>query len=58
MAVLARFFEESEALAEVDDVDSVALRKNVALHLRVPTTSLVSEVYACVEQFLNTDSCF
>jgi hypothetical protein len=36
---------------DIDDVDAVALSKDKALHLWVPTTSLVSEVNTAVEEF-------
>ena len=39
-----------ERLLEVDDVAARTLGQNEALHLRVPATRLVSEVYAAVEQ--------
>jgi hypothetical protein len=38
-------------LLDIDDVDAVALSKNKALHLGIPTTSLVSEVNTAVEEF-------
>jgi hypothetical protein len=38
-------------LLDVDDVDAIALSKNKALHLWIPTTSLVSEVDSTVEKF-------
>src|SRR5690606_3254651 len=33
-------------LAEVDDVDAVALREDERLHLRIPTAGLVAEVHS------------
>jgi hypothetical protein len=43
-------------LAEVDDVDAVALAEDVLLHLRVPALGLVSEVDASLEQVLQRDA--
>jgi hypothetical protein len=42
-------------LAEVDDVDAVALAEDVRLHLRVPALRLVAEVDACFEQVLHRE---
>jgi hypothetical protein len=39
-----------QRLLEVDDVDAVALREDETLHLRVPTTGLVSEVDTALEE--------
>ena len=50
---LASFFEELDRLIEVDDVDVILLGKDVRLHLRVPTLSLVTKMSACREQFFN-----
>jgi hypothetical protein len=36
-------------LVKVDDVDSVALSKNELLHLRIPTTGLVTKVHTSFE---------
>jgi hypothetical protein len=36
---------------DIDDVDTVALSKNKALHLWVPATSLMSEMNTAVEEF-------
>jgi hypothetical protein len=36
---------------DVDDVDTVALGEDKALHLWIPTTSLVSEMNTAVEEF-------
>jgi hypothetical protein len=37
---------------QVDDVDTVLLVEDVRSHLGVPLTGKVSEVYACIKQFL------
>jgi hypothetical protein len=36
---------------DIDDVDSIALCEDKALHLWIPTTSLMSEVNTAVEEF-------
>ena len=40
-------------LVEIDDVDAVALGKDVGLHLRIPAFGLVTEVNAGLEQRLH-----
>jgi hypothetical protein len=37
-------------LLDIDNVDAVALSENKALHLWIPSTSLVSEVDSAVEE--------
>jgi hypothetical protein len=37
-------------------VDAVPGLEDELLHLRVPTTGLVSEMNACFEEFLDTDA--
>ncbi len=44
-----------QRLEQVDDVDAVALREDEALHLRVPTTGLVTEVDAALQQLPHRD---
>ena len=44
-----------DRLLEVEDVDAVALTKDVGTHLRVPATSLVPVMAPCVEQRLDVD---
>ncbi len=44
-----------QRLQEVNDVDAVALREDEALHLRVPTTGLVTEVDAALKQLPHRD---
>ena len=44
--------EPVQRLSEVDDVDAVSSREDESLHLRIPTAGLVSEVDACLEQFV------
>ncbi|MCY1313785.1 hypothetical protein D9M70_643410 [compost metagenome] len=43
-----------QRLLQVNDVDAVALREDEALHLRVPTTGLVSKVDAAVKQLAHS----
>ena len=52
---LERRIEALDRLREVDDVDAVALREDVRLHLRVPAAGLVSEVDAGLEQLAHRD---
>ena len=40
-------------LLKVDDVDSVALGEDVRSHLGIPTTGLVTKVYACFKQLFH-----
>src|ERR1035437_1438302 len=44
-----------EGLAQVNQVDAVALAEDEATHLGIPTTSLVSEMDAGVKEFLQSD---
>ena len=45
----------AQRLLQVDDVDAVALGEDELLHLRVPTTGLVPEVDATVQQLARGD---
>ena len=45
-------FNLTQRLLQIDDVNPVALRKDEPTHLRVPTTGLVAEVYAGLEEFV------
>src|SRR5205807_3538924 len=45
-----RLLDVVEGLAQVDDVDPVALGEDEALHLRVPPPGLVSEVDAALQE--------
>src|SRR5829696_6726909 len=54
---LVRAVDVGQRLLQVDDVDAVALGEDEALHLRVPTAGLVSEVHAALEQLLHRDDC-
>ena len=40
-------------LLQVNDVDTVSLGENVRSHLGVPSSGLVTEVYACFQQLLH-----
>ena len=53
---LGGFVEESDALGEVDDVDTVALIEDIALHLGVPALRLVTEVETSVEHILERNA--
>src|SRR6185369_3811852 len=48
--VVVRLVDVVEGLAQVDDVDTVALGEDVALHLRVPAPGLVPEVDTTLQQ--------
>src|SRR5690625_4995875 len=45
----------SQGLLQVNDVDTVAFGEDETLHLRVPATSLVSEVDTAVEELSHSD---
>src|SRR5690606_28645909 len=47
-----RLFQRLQCLLEINDVDSVACREDIPLHLRVPTAALVAEVDAGLQQIL------
>jgi hypothetical protein len=44
-------------LLDVDDVDAIALCEDKALHLWIPTTSLVSEMDSAVEELSHCYNC-
>src|SRR5205823_1091619 len=44
-----------ERLLQVDDVDAVALHEDEALHLRIPTARLMSEVHPGLQELLHGD---
>src|SRR5258706_12049347 len=48
--VLVRLIDVVEGLAQVDDVDTVALGEDEALHLRVPAPGLMPEVDTTLQQ--------
>src|SRR5690606_36323019 len=52
---LVRRLQHRDRLLQVQDVDAIALREDVALHLRVPAVLLVTEVDACLEERLQAD---
>src|SRR5207237_1098221 len=52
---LERTREQRHGLRQVDDVDAVAIAKDVGLHLRVPAMRLVAEMRARFEQLLHGD---
>jgi hypothetical protein len=52
---LGGFLEELEGLLKIDDVDAVALTKDVLLHLGIPALRLVAEVDAGLQEFLHCD---
>ena len=47
------FLKPFDRLLKVDDIDSVALREDERLHLRVPASRLVSEVDAALKKLLH-----
>ena len=49
------FLEQLDRLAEIKNVDAVALAENVFLHLRVPALRLVPEVHSGFQQILHCD---
>ena len=50
-----RVVDQPHRLLQIDDVDPVALRENVAAHARVPSPGLVAEVNAGLQQGLHGD---
>src|ERR1017187_6870102 len=52
---LRRVLEQLERLLQVDDVDPIALAKNVFLHLWIPALGLMPEVNTRFEQLLHCD---
>src|SRR5208337_4491316 len=52
---LIRAVDVIQRLLKVDDVDAVALGEDVALHLRVPAPSLVTEMDAALQELLHGD---
>ena len=43
-------------LGQIDDVDAIALIKDIALHFGIPPLGLVTEVETCVEQIFDADT--
>src|SRR6185437_16134187 len=52
---LVRAVDVVQRLLQVNDVDAVALGKDVALHLRVPAPGLVAEMDTALEKLLHAD---
>jgi hypothetical protein len=52
---VARAHETLDRLADVDDVDQVALAEDERLHLRMPTADPVPEVDSCLDEALYLD---
>ena len=52
-----RFFQLADGLLQVDDIDAVALGKNVGGHLGVPAPGLMSEMDARLEQLFHGYDC-
>ena len=50
-----RFLEHLQRLLQIDDVNAIALAKDVLLHPWVPALRLMPEVNACFEQLLHRD---
>jgi len=55
--VVVGLLKAADCLLKVDDVDAVALREDIRLHLGIPTTGLVSEVDSALQKLLHTDDC-
>ena len=51
-----RGFELLDGVFEVNDVDAIARFEDEGLHLGVPTLGAVTEMDACVQEFLDIDS--
>ena len=49
--------ESLDRLANIDDVDLIALAEDIITHLRMPTTDTVAKVDAGVDQILNLNDC-
>ena len=49
--------ELSYGLLKIDDVDAVSLGEDVGSHFRVPSSCLVTEMYACFEKLLHRYYC-
>ena len=57
MDEIVRLVQTPHGLLQVDDVDPVAFREDVGLHLGVPAPRLVPEVHAALQQLLHTHNC-
>ena len=64
VAVLSNTLDESisfvellYSLLEIDNVDTVSLGEDVGSHFRVPSSCLVTEMYACFEKLLHRYYC-
>ena len=53
---LVSLVDEGQGLLQVDDVDAVAVGEDEALHLRVPTAGLVTEVDTSIEQLAHSNN--
>ena len=51
LQVIGRLLELTDRLAQIDDVNLVALLEDERLHLRVPTLGLMAKVNAGFQQF-------
>ena len=52
-----RLVDVINGLLQIDDVNRVAIREDVTLHLRVPTAGLVPEVHAGFKQLAHGNDC-
>ena len=52
-----RLVHLAHRLLQIDDIDTVALREDVARHLRVPAARLMSEMDACLQKLLHRNHC-
>src|SRR5204863_8347532 len=55
--VIQRVAKQLLGFLQVDNINAVALAKDVFLHLRVPTADLVSKVNSCFEEFFHRYCC-
>ena len=46
-----------EGFLQIDDVDVATITEDIGLHLRIPTTGLMTEVGACIKQGLDSNFC-
>ena len=54
---VVRLVRLADGLLQIDDVDAVALGKDVLRHFGVPAAGLVAEVYARFQELFHRDNC-
>ena len=57
LPIFVRLVQTPHGLLQVDDVDPVAFREDVGLHLGVPAPRLVPEVHAALQQLFHAHNC-